>query len=147
MPFEITNQGDYLVVRVFGILTNHDLMHVADESEAVEDSFPTVRNRVVDVTAVEVFEVDFPAMLTLARRRRARQFEAPIKSAVIARHPIEVGLARMFRDAERQPANRDSNCAKRARSEGLVRGGVTGSQAKHAVTALKMRCTPAYAPS
>ncbi|MFI5166851.1 MAG: hypothetical protein ACHQQS_09550 [Thermoanaerobaculales bacterium] len=103
MPFEITYQGDFLFMRVFGVLTKRDLLNGAEEAEIVEKSLPTEMNRAIDVTSVETFEIDFPTILAVAERRRRRKYRRPIKSALIARRPIEVGFARMFQTLNDHP--------------------------------------------
>lgn len=103
MPFEITYQGDFLLVRLFGVVTRQDLVRGAEEMEVVEDSLPTAMNRATDITPVQTFEVDFPTLLAVAERRRARKFRNPIKSALIARQPIEIAFARMFQTLNDHP--------------------------------------------
>ncbi len=103
MPFEITNQGDYLFARFYGVITAADLDRLASEVEVLEDSIPTAMDRIADLTAVERFEVGFPAIYILATRRRARQFSKPIKSAIIVRDPVQFGLARMFQTLNDNP--------------------------------------------
>ena len=96
MPFEITNQGEFFFLRLFGVLTRQDLLGTAAEAEVVEDTVPIGMNWAIDVTSVESFEIDFPTVLSVAERRRLRKSRSSIKSAIIARKPIEVGFARMF---------------------------------------------------
>ena len=40
MPFEITNQGDFLLVRFDGVITAEELGQFAAAAESVEDSTP-----------------------------------------------------------------------------------------------------------
>ena len=103
MPFEITNQGDHLFGRFHGVITATDLDRVATEVEVVEDSIPTALDRITDLTAVDRFEVGFPAIFILATRRRERKFTKPIKSAIIVRDLVQFGLARMFQTLNDNP--------------------------------------------
>ncbi len=96
MPYELTNEGDFLFLRLFGALTNRDLMQITEEAKALEDSLPIGMDRVIDFTAVEGFDVGFPEIFQVAQRRKAARFQRSVKCAVIARQPIEVGFARMF---------------------------------------------------
>jgi len=103
MPFEITNQGDFFLARLYGVITAADLDRLASAAEVVEDSIPTAMDRITDITAVERFDVGFPAIYILAGRRRARQFSKPVKSALIVRNPVQFGLARMFQTLNDNP--------------------------------------------
>jgi hypothetical protein len=103
MPFEIRNHGGYFHVRFHGIITAADLDRFADEAEAAEDSIPTALDRVTDLTSVEQFNVHFPDVEMLAARRRARRFSKPVKSAIIVRERVQLGLARMFQTLNDNP--------------------------------------------
>lgn len=103
MPFEITNQGAYFLARLFGVLTSQDLERFAEEAEVVENSLPVAMNRVTDITSVEAFDIDYFDVLALAARRRVRLFSKPVKSALIAQQPIEIGFSRMFQSLNDNP--------------------------------------------
>jgi hypothetical protein len=103
MPFEITNQGDFLFGRFYGVITAADLDRLATEVEVMEDSIPTAMDRISDLTAVDRFEVGYPAIFILAARRRLRQFTKPVKSAIIVQDPVQFGLARMFQTLNDNP--------------------------------------------
>ncbi|MCI0436094.1 MAG: hypothetical protein L0271_21000, partial [Gemmatimonadetes bacterium] len=96
MPFEITSQGTHLECRLFGVLTAEDLVRLAGQVEAIEDSLPAPVDRATDTTTVESFAIDFAAVAALAERRRQRRFSKRVRSAIIARRPVEVAFARMY---------------------------------------------------
>ena len=103
MPFEIKNQGDLIFARLYGVVTPDDLKQFADDAEAIEESISTARDRITDLTAVERFDIGFPAMNALALRRRVRRFSRPVKSAIIVQDLVQVGMARMFQTLNDNP--------------------------------------------
>ena len=59
--------------------------------------FPSkAKNRITDLTSIEMIEIGFAEVYEIAHRRSALKFAAPIKSAFVARRPIHCGFARMF---------------------------------------------------
>jgi hypothetical protein len=103
MPFEITNQGGFLFLRLFGVVTAQDLMRAVEQAEVMEGSLPVAMNAVTDITSVESFDINYPAVLAVAARRRARVVKNPVKSALIAREAVAVGFARMFQTLNDNP--------------------------------------------
>lgn len=103
MPFEITKHRSYMLATFSGVLTAEDLTRLGDEVEIVEDSVPVSMDRITDLTHVEKFEIGFPAVSNLAERRKKRVFTRPVRSALIAREPVQVGLARMFQTLNDNP--------------------------------------------
>jgi hypothetical protein len=103
MPFDLTNEGDFVLARLFGTITPADLGRLANEAEAFEDAMPAAMDRITDLTAVEHFNVGFVAVNQLAGRRRMRKFSRPIKSAIIVRDGLQFGLARMFQSLNDNP--------------------------------------------
>jgi len=103
MPFEITNQGDFLLLRIFGVTTPADLNQLVNEVEILEDALPTSLNQLTDITAVERFEVGFLDINALAARRRARAFSRAIKCAIVVKDPLQFGLARMYETLNENP--------------------------------------------
>ena len=88
--------GDFLFARLYGLVTETDLDRIASDVEVLEDSLPTPMDWITDITAVERFDVGFPAVNILASRRLAQRFSRTIKSAIIVQEPVQFGLARMF---------------------------------------------------
>src|SRR5262245_61336565 len=96
MPFEIRNEGDYLLAMMTGVVTAEDLHGLVDEAETLEEGMSTVLDRIVDMTSVLRFHFESRAVVEIAERRRARRFPNSFKSALIAERPVARGLARMF---------------------------------------------------
>jgi hypothetical protein len=96
MPFKLTTPGAVLFARVFGVFTAADLTRLAAEAEAAEASHPDSLDRVTDLTAVDRFEVGFREIYRFAMRRSAQRFSRVVKSAIVAREPVQVGTARVY---------------------------------------------------
>jgi hypothetical protein len=86
-----------------GTLTPDDLGRVADAIGEVEDAADVCPCRVTDMTALTRFEVGFDEMFQLARRRRERSPANPIRSAIVASTPVQLGFARMFQTLNDHP--------------------------------------------
>lgn len=102
MPFEITTTGDYILTRVFGVVTPADLEAIGEAMSAIEARHPAA-NRLTDLTAVESFDFDFTAVSALADTRRSREFAVPCKSAIVAVKPVAIGFSRMFQTLNDNP--------------------------------------------
>ena len=85
MPFETSDQGEYLYARFFGVLTPDELVTLAAEIERLEDLASESKDRVADLTALGEVEISFPDVLLFANRRLSRTYTRPVKSALIAR--------------------------------------------------------------
>jgi hypothetical protein len=96
MPVELTLADSYLLVRMHDIVTPADFVAYARDAEAIEAAQPQSLDRVTDLTEVTEIDVHYGDMLQLADRRKSRHYTRPVKSAIIAREPVQVGMARMF---------------------------------------------------
>lgn len=103
MPYEILHQGEFMLVRLFGVLTEDDLTAAVVEMARIEDASTTSKDRAIDLSEIEDIRVGFSDVLLLANRRRTRTFTARIKSALIAHRPVHVGYARMFQTLSDHP--------------------------------------------
>jgi hypothetical protein len=103
MPFEITTQGGIFRARLFGVVTGEDLVRFAAEIGTLEDAAPETMDRVTDITETESFDINYSDVLALAIQRRARRFDRPVRSALVARQPVAVGFARMFQTLNDNP--------------------------------------------
>lgn len=104
MPFDIEHRGGYLHLRLYGTVTAEDLVKLAGELRSLDDSMPVPPNRVADLTEADLGGVRFPDVLTLAKERRERTFDRPMRTALVARSQIQVGFARMFQTLDDNPA-------------------------------------------
>jgi hypothetical protein len=96
MPIELTLADAYLSVRMYGVVTSQDFVRYAQESEELELQQPRSLDRITDLTGVEHFEVHYEDVFQLADRRRRQVHTRPVMSAIIAREPVQIGMARMF---------------------------------------------------
>jgi hypothetical protein len=103
MPFEIRDDGQFVLMRLFGVLSHADLIAAAAQLERLEDESPAPKNRICDLTSLEEIEVGFQSVLEVAEARTRRPFAAPVKSAFIARRPVHFGFARMFQTLNTNP--------------------------------------------
>ena len=93
MPFEIDEQDGYLFIRFYGTVNLADLQDFAEQIEPFEAG--RAINRLTDLEQVEVFDIHFEELLAYTTRRKSAVTE-PSKGGIIARRPLEFGLARMF---------------------------------------------------
>jgi hypothetical protein len=103
MPFSLTVESGLLRVVLFGNLTMAELLRLADtvvESERTRGMTP---NQLTDVSQVSGRDLGYFEVLTLADRRRVRTLANPIKSAIVAPKPVDVGFARMFQTLNDHP--------------------------------------------
>ena len=95
MPFEIRDEGKFHSARLFGVLDRTDLDAVTKEIERLEDE-GSLKDRLIDLTALERIDVGFEEVFALAQKRAHRVVATPIRSALVASRPVQVGFARMF---------------------------------------------------
>ena len=95
MPFEISRQDGYLLIRWFGSVEAADLEDMLRDLEQIEDE-ATPPHRVTDFTEIADLKVAHPQVGAFAAARRERRLAAPIKSALVAQKPLHFGYARMF---------------------------------------------------
>lgn len=103
MPFEITIDGDHVVVRLHGTITAEDIARLAIEAREIDDSPRPVTNRIGDMTGVDDFAVGFQEIFALAYQRRTRPLSTHFRTALIARAPVQIGFARMFQALNTNP--------------------------------------------
>ena len=103
MPYEITDRGGYMHVKMRGAITGIELERFSADVDRIEDAMEVSVDRVTDITAIEAFGIGFPEILTLAEHRRKRVFTRPVKSALIALLPEQIGFARMFQTLNDNP--------------------------------------------
>lgn len=103
MPFSISSVDGVMRIVLSGTLVPEQLVRMADalgEAEAVCDVCP---HRVTDLTGLARFEVGFDDMFQLAQRRREMAPGNPIRSAIVAATPVQLGFARMFQTLNDHP--------------------------------------------
>jgi hypothetical protein len=103
MPFSISTDDGIMRIVLSGTLTPEDLGRVADAIGEAEDAADVCPHRVTDLTALTRFEVGFDDMSELARRRREQPPANPIRSAIVAAAPVQIGFARMLQTLNDHP--------------------------------------------
>jgi hypothetical protein len=69
----------------------------------IEATHPVMKNRILDLTALDAIDAGFADVEAVAKRRRELKLATPIRSAMIAVRPIQVGYARMFQTLNDNP--------------------------------------------
>jgi hypothetical protein len=95
MPFEIRDEGGFYAARLFGVLNSSELDAVSAEVDKLEDA-GLLKDRLTDLTGLDHIDVGFEEVFALAHRRALRPITAPVRSALVACKPLQVGFARMF---------------------------------------------------
>ncbi|MET0399057.1 MAG: hypothetical protein ABW277_19850 [Longimicrobiaceae bacterium] len=103
MPFSISTDDGIMRIVLSGTLTSEELVRVADAMGEAEDAMVVCPPRVTDLERVTRFEVGFEDMFRLARRRRQQPPANPIRSAIVATTPVQVGFARMLQTLNDHP--------------------------------------------
>ena len=103
MPIQIVQYPGYYLARFSGTLGPEDLVEATRLAAEVELQHPTPVDRVIDLTAVEAFNVNFMAVSETARVRREARFGRVVKSALVADRPVAVGFARMYQTILNNP--------------------------------------------
>jgi len=103
MPFSISTVDGVIRIVLSGTLAAEQLVRMANALVEVEAVCHVCPHRVTDLTGVTRFEVGFDEMSELARRRREMSPANPIRSAIVASTPVQVGFARMFQTLNDHP--------------------------------------------
>jgi hypothetical protein len=96
MPYQFTTPDDIVLVRLFGVFTPRELDRLGTEAEIAEATHAVSRNRITDLTDVERFEVGFREIFNFAIRRSVQRFTRVVKSAIVARKPVQIAMARIY---------------------------------------------------
>jgi hypothetical protein len=103
MPFSIAMDDGVIRIVLSGTLTPEELVRVADAMSVAERAGEVCPHRVTDLTGVTRFEVGFGDMSELARRRREQPPQNPVRSALVAALPVQLGMARMLQTLNDHP--------------------------------------------
>jgi len=103
MPYTITMEPSFLRIVLHGAITRQDLHALADELVVIESSRAITPHRLYDLSATTEPHLTYPAVRLLVERRKAWPVATPIKSALVAPHPIHRGIARMFQTLNEHP--------------------------------------------
>jgi hypothetical protein len=103
MPFTLTLAEPLLRLEFGGTLTGADLAALSRALAEIEDADGRFTRRLSVLTAITRVEVGFPEVSALARRRVAATLPGPVRSAMVAATPVQVGMARMFQTLNDHP--------------------------------------------
>lgn len=102
MAYEITNKAGYVLVRLLGQLNMTDLTEVTKPLDEADKMMETSPHRLIDVSEVDGIQLNFTAIHQLTENRRAVKLKNNVKSALVARTPVQFGFARMFQTLNSQ---------------------------------------------
>ena len=103
MAYEFTEHPGYVQARLRGQVTMADLAAITgllDKAEAAPGASP---HRVFDITEAEDITVNFVAVHDFSARRRMVTLKNQVKTAIVAKTPVQFGCARMFQMVSQQP--------------------------------------------
>lgn len=103
MAIDVAIEGQVLRVRLYGAVSNADLVALADAVAAVDAKPETIPSRFTDITAVTHIDVAIADLHDLAVRRRETAISAPVKSAVVVAGDTQHGMVRMFQMLNTNP--------------------------------------------
>lgn len=103
MPFSISSGDAVMRIVLSGTLVPEELVRMADALAEAEGAAAVCPHRVTDLTGLTRFEIGFNDMSGLARRRRELSPANPIRSAIVAATPVQLGFARMFQTLNDHP--------------------------------------------
>jgi len=99
----IADDGGILRIVMPATLTPAELHGINDALGEVERAAAPIPRRLVDITGVTRFELGFEEMFAMTRQRRVQRPAYPIRTAVAAATPVQVGFARMFQTLNDDP--------------------------------------------
>jgi hypothetical protein len=96
MPYHLTRESTHLRLVFFDDMTSQDLRSLGHAIGALEDAAAVSLNRLTDLSQISWAAATYADMLDFAERRKAQRLANPVKSAIVAPRPVQVGFARMF---------------------------------------------------
>jgi hypothetical protein len=103
MGYEITIKDGYAHVQFTGQLAVQDLSETARRLDEADATAASVLHRLTDISGVENISIDFAAMQDFAEKRSAVKHKNQVRSAIVAKTPVQYGCARMFQMLSKQP--------------------------------------------
>jgi hypothetical protein len=103
MPFQLIQEPAFYRLVFLGNLTRDDLQAAADQITAIETTLPLTPHRLTDLTQVSETDLTYADMFAFVERRKEQRLANPIKSAIVASRPVQVGFARMFQTLNDHP--------------------------------------------
>jgi len=105
MPINFKAVDGLIIVQFQGSVTAEDLQHLADAYQDIEARLEITPDRITDLSEWVPSSEDLPssALNGFGRRRAHANVRNKVKSAIIAPHPGQFGLARMYQAYNRNP--------------------------------------------
>jgi hypothetical protein len=103
MPLELSFAAPWIRLRFSDALTAADLAEVAERFRGAEGTGVHYPKRLADLSGITVMEVRTPEVLSLAQQRRVAPLPGPVRTALVAVTPVQLGIARMFQTLNDHP--------------------------------------------
>lgn len=103
MSLHLSSLDGYLHLALSGALTKELMRKAEIEVAHLENACPKDPHRLADLTDITAVELNFHDLWALAERRRVRPLRNPIKFAIVAPHPVQIGCARMYQRVAERP--------------------------------------------
>lgn len=103
MSYSIQILGGVVDIRLHGTVNSTEIREVAEATRKIEEELPTSPNRIVDLSLVDEFHLDFGAVEQIAKLRRSAPLKNKVKSAIVASKPAQFGYARMYQMLNENP--------------------------------------------
>jgi len=103
MAYEFTIQAEYLHLQFSGQLTVEELSIGAKLLDEADATAGAAMHRLTDISGVKDISINFAAMQDFAEKRSAVKHKNQVRSAIVAKTPVQYGCARMFQMLSKQP--------------------------------------------
>jgi hypothetical protein len=103
MPYTVAMDGPIMRIALRDVLTTAELFQMLDAVEQIENAADVTPSRIADLLGLSTAVIDFPALYSIAERRRSFTPKNPIRTAMVATSAVAVGYARMFQTLMTNP--------------------------------------------
>jgi len=103
MPITTEYTGEFIVIKIAGMIGLPDLLAEADELAVIEARLPVTPHRITYLSSGGVGDVNFADLHVFAAKRRLVQLKNRVKSAIVAEDAVQFGMARMYQTLNENP--------------------------------------------
>jgi hypothetical protein len=103
MAYEILQRDGVIRIRFLNDVVPADLQTLGAVMDRIDDELPSDPNRLVDLADTQGEQIDFSRIVAFADLRKERRLRNAIRVAMVARAPLQFGVARMFQSLFRNP--------------------------------------------
>jgi hypothetical protein len=103
MPYQIIEEPHFFRLVFTGDITPMDLVALDADMTALARNRPVALHTLAAFSQVVNHAITYADMLTYADQRRTQRLANPIKSAIVASRPVQVGFARMYQTLNTNP--------------------------------------------